>query len=234
MVLALLFVMASTRATGQTEPKQILLLHSFRGTFPVNNEFSTGIFKELGPPVDQPVEIYSETLDLSRVNNEEYVRTLIAVLGLKYRDTPPDLVITTYTPAARLLLDHRRELFPGIPIVFCSAEFSSEELTQLPPDITGVTSKRDFAGTVELMSRLQPDMRQIAVIIGSSDIDVSWERDARKALGPFETRFGFIWLRGLPLPRLVEAVKKLPSHTAILYLIQLALLNFEWIRRHVD
>jgi signal transduction histidine kinase len=219
-VLALLLLaLASASASELPRPKRILVLHSFRNALPINSQLYEGIREGLDPPGNQAVEIDSEALALPRVNDEEYVRKLIGIFGLKYRVSPPDLIIATYTPAAQLLLDHRGELFPGIPIVFCSAELSSE-VGQLPPGITGVTSKRDFAGTVELMSRLHPDLRQIAVIIGSSDLDASWERDARKVLGPFETRFEFIWLRGLPLGELTESVRTLPSHTAILYVLQ--------------
>ena len=68
-------------------------------------------------------------------------------------------------PAVQLLLDHRSELFPGIPIVLCFSEFSARPLEQLPPGVTGVTTKPDFAGTLELMSRLHPDMQQIAAAV---------------------------------------------------------------------
>jgi len=216
----LLLVLASASASALSESKLVLVLHSFRNALPVHHEFSAGIRKGLDLPPDMPIEIDSDTLDLWRVNDEGYVRKLVETYKLKYRARPPSVIIPTYTAAAQFLLDHRRELFPDIPIVFCAAEFSSEDLKQLAPDVTGVTSKRDFSGTVELMSRLHPDMRQIALIIGSSDFDPLWEQDARKALRPFESRFEFIWLRGLPLHELTESVRALPSHTAILYVLQ--------------
>jgi ABC-type uncharacterized transport system substrate-binding protein len=169
-----------------------------------------------------PVEIDSEDLDLSSIHDEEYVRKLVEIYALKYRTSPPNLIIATHTTATRLLLNHRNELFPDVPIVFCAAVLSSEELEQLPPDVTGVTSKGDFSGTLKLMSRLHPDMRQIALILGGSDLDASPEPAVRKALQPFENRFELIWLRGLPLRELTEAVRALPSHTAILYVLQLA------------
>jgi signal transduction histidine kinase len=70
------------------------------------------------------------------------------------------------------------------------------------------------------MSRLHPDMRQIAVILGGSDLDTSAEPDVRKALRPFETRYEVIWLRGLPLRELTDTVKALPPRTVILYVVQ--------------
>jgi signal transduction histidine kinase len=220
-ILALvLLVLASAGTSAQHGSKRILVLHSFRNAVPLNSELSAGIRQGLDEPTGMAFEIDSEALDLSSVNNEEYQARLVETYRLKYHTGPPSLIITTYTPALRFLLDHRREVFPDIPIVFCSAELSSEDLTRLPPDITGVTSKRDFAGTLGLMSRLQPGIRQIVVIVGSSDIDASFEHDAREALRPFESRFEFVWLRGLPLRELTETVKALPPHAAILYVLQ--------------
>jgi len=216
----LLLVLASASASALSEPKRVLVLQSFRNAMPVNSDFIAGIREGLDQPTHIPVEIDSEDLDLSRVNDEEYVRKLVEIYALKYRSNPPHLIIATHTTATRLLLSHRNELFPGVPIVFCAAVLSSEELEQLPPDVTGVTSKGDFSGTLKLISRLHPDMRQIALILGGSDLDTSVEPDVRKALRPFETRFEVIWLRGLPLPELIETTRELPLHTAILYVVQ--------------
>jgi ABC-type uncharacterized transport system substrate-binding protein len=156
------------------------------------------------------------------VHDVEYLRKLIETYRLKYRASLPSLVVAIFTPAVRLLLDHRRELFPGIPIVLCFTEFSAQHLEQLPPDVTGVVTKPDFAGTLELMSRLHPDLRRIVLIVGSSDVDALREQEVRKALQPFGSKLEFTWLRGLPLCELTETVKALPSHTAILYVVQLA------------
>jgi signal transduction histidine kinase len=219
-ILALLLVLVSAGAPALSAPKQILILQSFRNAMPVNSDFFAGIREGLDLPINLPVVIDSEDLDLSRINDEGYVRKLIEIYALKYRASPPNLIIATETPAARLLLDHRNKLFPGVPIVFCAAEFSSADLEQLPPDVTGTTSKGDFAGTLKLMSRLHPDMRQIAVILGGSDLDTLAEPDVRKALRHFETKYEVIWLRGLPLRELTDTVKALPPRTVILYVVQ--------------
>jgi len=63
-------------------------------------------------------------------------------------------------------------------------------------------------------------MRRIALIAGSSDLDTLRAQEARQSLQRFESKLEFTWLRGLPLPQLTEAVKALPSHTVILYVVQ--------------
>ena len=218
-LLLLVLASASTAALSD-EPKRILLLNSYRSALPANREFAAGILEELDLPTKIPIEINTDTLNLATGYDEEYVRILIETYRLKYRASPPSLVVATFMPAVRLLLDHRRELFPGIPVVLCFSEFSARPLEQPPPGVTGVVTKPDFAGTLELMSRLHPDMRRIALIVGSSDLDALREQEARQALQRFERKLEFTWLRGLPLPQLTETVKALPSHTVILYVVQ--------------
>ena len=221
-ILALsLLVSASASAPAPPATKRILVLQSYRAAMPINSQFLAGIAAGLDLPIGVPVEIDTESLDLSRIHDEEYVRRLVGVYELKYHANPPDLIIAAHMPAARFLLDHRRELFPGIPIVFCSRELPSVDVEQLPPEVTGIRSKHDVAGTVELMSRLHPKMEHIAVILGSSSLDAGWEYDIENAVRPLEPDRKVVWLRGLPLPELINAVRALPPHTAILYVIQL-------------
>ena len=220
-VLSLLLLgLASASTAALQAPEHVLLLNSYRSAVPANSAFAAGIRKGLDLPTHMPVEINTDTLNLAAVQDEEYIRKLIETDRLKYRTSPPRVVVATFMPAVRLVLDHRRELFPGIPIVLCYTEYSPQELEQLPPGVTGVATKVDFAGTLALMSQLQPDMQQIVLIVGSSELDALREQEAMQALRPFERKLEVTWLRGLPLPQLTETVKALPSRTAILYVLQ--------------
>jgi signal transduction histidine kinase len=219
----LLTVCSWASAATLDEPKRVLLLHSFRTALPINSDYTNGIVKGLNVGGDLRLELDTETLDLSRIDEDEnYVRNLQQIYRLKYQTRPPDLIIATYTPALRMLLRHGDELFPGVPIVFCGADVSILEAGPLPSRVTGVSSNRDFAGTLEMMARLQPDMRRVAVVVGTSTLDNEWERDARRELEPYRHRFEFNWLRGLPLATLTETVRALPPHTGVLFVIQLA------------
>jgi len=220
VLVLLLLVLASASASALSEPKRVLLLNSYRSAVPANSALAAGIREEIDQPTHIPVEINTDTLNLAAVKDEEYVRKLIETDRLKYRTSPPSVVVATFMPAVRLVLDHRRELFPGIPIVLCYTEYSPQKLKQLPPGVTGVVTKLDFAGTLALMSQLQPDTQQIVLIAGSSELDALRESEAMQALRPFERKLEVTWLRGLPLPQLTEAVKALPPHTAILYVLQ--------------
>ena len=219
-ILALMLLCSSAVAASvPDQPYRVLVLHSFRNILPANTDWYNGIVRGFTSVPDVRVEIDVEVPDLSRFgeeNENEYFSELLAIYRHKYRDHPPQLIIPTYTPALQFLLDHGEAVFPGIPIVFCGADDQFVAAQQLPPHMTGITTHRDFTGTLELIAQVQPDTQRIAVIVGSSAIDKQFERDARRAFRPFEGRLEFTWLQGLPLGELTAAVKNLPDHTVIL------------------
>ena len=217
----MLFCTAAAVSAAPNGPYRVLVLHSFRNSLPVNTDWSNGIVRGFTSVPDLLVEIDSETLDLSRFRDANYVSGLLDIYRHKYGDRQPDLIIPTYTPALRFLLKYGEELFPGTPIVFLGVDSRFVATRELAPNITGITTHRDIAGTLELALQVNPDARRVAVIVGSGSIDKNFENNARQALQPFAGRIKFLWLRGMPLAELTEAVRQLPPDTVILYLVQL-------------
>ncbi len=220
LVLMTFFASASA-APVQSETYRVLLLHSFSSSAPVNADWHRGIAEGFSSTPELVVEIESEFPQLSRLGDAGYVSNLLAILRQKYAGHQPHLIIPTYTPAFKFLLDHGEDLFPGVPIVFLAADSDFVAAQNLAPHITGITSYPDVAGTLELALNVHPDTHQVVVIVGSGDVDKQFERSAREALRPFGTRIGFTWLRGLPLGELRDAVRELAPDTVILYLVVL-------------
>src|SRR5262249_21774438 len=62
---------------------------------------------------------------------------------------------------------------------------------------------------------LHPGTREIAIVTGSSPLDVRWETEARRALAGYPVTITF--LARQPMPELLKAVESLSPDTAILY-----------------
>ncbi len=223
LLLAALMLCLVPVAAGTAEDRafQVLVMHSYRNNLEVNKDWLDGIVRGFSSASDMTIEIDVETPDLARFEDADYVSNLLNIYRRKYRDSIPDLIIPTYTPALRFMLDHGESLFPGSPIVFCGADNRLITSRGLPPHITGVTAQPDIAGTLELALSAQPDSRRVAFIVGSGSVEKQFERDAKLALQPYEGSVEFTWLRGMPLAELMEAVDNLPGDTVLIYLIQL-------------
>lgn len=218
LVLSLAWADAALARDG---PYRVLVLNSFRQSLPVNTEWYRGIVRGFQSASELRIDIDIETLDLARFSDPGYVADLLKLYRRKYTGNLPNLIIPTYTPALEFVLDHGEHLFPGVPVVFCSADGLSVAGRHLPPYVTGVTSLPDIAGTAELALQLQPDARRMAVIVGSGALDKLFERRARQDLQSFEDRVELTWLRGMPLAELLAAVRRLPRDTPLLYLLEL-------------
>jgi len=220
MALASVLLCVAVSASAATgEHYRVLLLHSFRQSAPVNADWYSGIARGFERVPGLRVDIDVETLDMGLARDESYFEGLKLVYRRKYADPKPQLIIATYTPALRFLLDSDKELFPGIPILSLGADSQFVVGRKFPPNVTGITTFADIAGTLELALQIHPGTEHVAVIAGAGPLDEAFDRRARQALQPFESRVKLRWLTGMSLEELTSAVHQLPRHSVILYLV---------------
>src|SRR6185436_14089718 len=136
----------------------------------------------------------------------------------KYEGKKIDLIFAVMGPAFNFMVQYGGELFPGTPIVFCGIDQREIEGRNLGPNVTGVLVKRAFKPTLELALRLQPDVRRVVFIKGTSDFSKYWGEQARLELREFEGRVEISDLSNLSMDDLRKEVARLPPHTIILYL----------------
>lgn len=197
---------------------RVLVLHSFRGSLPINNDWYTGLVRGFTSEPSLRIEIDIEAPELSRFDDAHYLDNLLGVYRRKYGETPPDLIIPTFTPALAFLVRHGEELFPGVPVVFCDAQASFVDRTPLSPAMTGVASLFDIAGTLDLALSMHPGTSDVAVVAGTGPIDTQMLEAARRELSGTDERFELTWLVGMPVDEMVTALAGMPDSTAVLFL----------------
>ena len=164
----------------------------------------------------EPVEFYSESLNLSRFDAPGYDDLLHEYFRRKYQGRQLNLIIAVMQPALTFVVRHADTLFPGVPIVFCGA--NPIEVETLPPNVSGVVMQRSFAPTLDLALQLQPDTRNVFVIGGTSRFDRQIQAVARRDLQGFERRVSITWMNELSMPQLLKSVAALPPHSIVYYL----------------
>jgi PAS domain S-box-containing protein len=83
--------------------------------------------------------------------------------------------------------------------------------------VTGVTIDVDLHGTIDLALRLQPDTKNAAVVIGTSEFDRFWLARIKQELRLHESKLTVIELVGLPLDQVPKRVAALPSDTVVFF-----------------
>ena len=89
----------------------------------------------------------------------------------------PDLIISISRGATSFAVRHRAEIAPDIPLIYCCTSTSTADPLDIPADIPGLIVEYDWAGTLALAERLQPNAKTLVVVSGASDRDRAWLED---------------------------------------------------------
>ena len=82
----------------------------------------------------------------------------------KYAATHIDVLISTSRDALDFVLQHRNALFPNVPYIFAFVTPYEVPDLHLPNGVVGILERYDFAKTLEMAHRLQPQARRVVVV----------------------------------------------------------------------
>ena len=201
---------------AQSDARQVLVLYSTRpdAQLSIVGERDLPHLLEKGLP-GQRVVYYSEFMDPSTFPERAH-NALHEFLRLKYEGIRFDLVVAIQNEAIEFLEDHRPTLFRDTPAVFLSNDAAVRRL----PNSTGLIHERDFTSTVAFIRQLQPDVRNLFVVTGTTTPGERQQAEALRALQPMHPDVRFTFLSELPATEIQARVSKLPAHSAVYYLSQ--------------
>lgn len=214
-VAVLIMALAAAPALAAQPSRNVLVLNSDSNVLPGLAVFNESLVMALRADYGPEVELSNEFLGLDEPRPAGYGDDLVEFLRKKYAETRFDAVVTVRGPALKFLLEHRDEFLPSVPVVH--AWIGKQELTgqELPPDVVGVPVELQPEKTIELALRLHPRTRRVVVITGTSTFDRGWEALLRRAFKPLEPLVEFEFWAGLPMPEILDRVRRLPVDSII-------------------
>jgi PAS domain S-box-containing protein len=166
----------------------------------------------------QSIDYDSESFDPPGPASLDYDFAFTDLLRQKYRALKFDIVIAIQTAALDFVLKHRAELWPKAAVVFLGVPNDIIRQRHLGPRVTGIAGAIDFAGTLGLAFRLQPNAERVVVVSGVTQTEQSWVALVRRALRPFEARVQITYLTQHTVSEILSAVSSLPKDSIVLYL----------------
>jgi signal transduction histidine kinase len=203
---------SASAATGQT---RVLVLHSTRQDTQLTLLVDRDLPRILNTRLSRTVDYYAEYMDPARIPDQQLEIAFRNFLYRKYRRQRFDLVIAVQDVAWQFVRKHGDTLFPGTPIVFTSTDRSVARRR----NATGVIAELNLKGTLDLALTLQPDVRRVFLVSGSSSRDKVYESLARSQLRAFERRVTLTYLSGLSKAELERRLAALPDRSIVYYLL---------------
>jgi PAS domain S-box-containing protein len=165
--------------------------------------------------VPRPVNFFVESLESRKLEDEGYEKSIVEMLRHTYGRQKLDLLMIGAYPALHFALQHRDELFPGVPIVFFMVDSRWLAGQSGWPGVTGVTGRTNFPATIDLALRLHPGAKTVQIITSDSAIDRYWLNVVHAELLRERNPVKVVDLIGLPTDRLLEELASIPSREAV-------------------
>lgn len=148
------------RPGGDTSSLDVLVIDSYHPGFEWSDREIQGFREASGPGT----RISVEYLDSKHFGQPALDTVFVREFSLKYGGKRPKVLLATDDYAFNFLKSWRDTIFPGIPVVFCGINNFKPSLLDRFPAATGVGERSRIEATLDLMSSLYPDTREIWVV----------------------------------------------------------------------
>ena len=173
---------------------------------------------EFSKATDLTIDWYYEYLDLSRFSGQAYEQQVADLYAAKYSHKHIDLVFVINKTVLDFWLRHRNEIQPEAPIVFFNVEdFQTLAGYHLPANITGLISTRDHTQVLNWVPRAFPDISQIVLVHGVSEMDQKNNISLQDLQNDLDGHVQLVDWSQLPLAEIKQRAAGLPPNVMIFY-----------------
>jgi PAS domain S-box-containing protein len=213
-----LFVLINpTAAAERARAKRVLILSTgsrFSVAFPTMEQNVVEKLRQIHPT---DLDFYSEYLDIIRFPSEKHYRIFRDYLRDKYADDVPDLIILFYAGNLQIAQKALAQLFPVTPVIVAGVTDEDLPVGPLGDRATGIAQRSDGDGTIRLILQLQPDVKRIVVIGGTTEVDRAVINRVMQAATSFKDKVEFELWNNRSMGEILNEVISLPSQTAIFF-----------------
>jgi len=193
----------------------VLIFDSYHEGFDWSDTLFLALKSELKKKDHSDIEIYIEHLDSKRFLIDD--STHFKFISSKYQSVSFKLIIACDNYSLDLLLKYDTLLFRRVPVVFTGINNFSDQMIQNKERIfTGITESHDIGKNLQLISKLQPEVRNVMVIHDNTVSGMANKELVEKAAINFNN-LQCHYLCDLSIEELMERVKKLDKNWVILF-----------------
>jgi signal transduction histidine kinase len=217
VAVATLFCLLACSTVFASEPKRVMLLHSFGPDIKPWSDYATAIRSELSRQSPWPLDLYEYSLVSARFGDENPEMPFVSYLGALFAKRPPDLIVSIGAPAAAFVQRHRGQLFPATPMLLTVVDQRRVQYSVLTENDAVVAVAIDYLAAFENILRVLPDTNHVAVVVGHSPIEKYWKDEIAKAIQPLTNRISLTWYDDLSFEAILKHASGLPPRSAIFW-----------------
>ena len=208
------FVLLAMTSAAFSQPKRVLIVHSFGRDFSPWDDYARQIREELRLQSKQSIDIFEVSLSTARFPDENE-DAVVDYLNAVFANRKLDLIMTIGGPAARFFQQNRPRIFPSVPVLY--AAVAQQMSSNAPATDAMVSVFVDVLSTLDQILKLIPETTKVFIVMGSSPIEKLWLEEMRRQFHPMTGRVDISYSNELSLEQILKRVAVLPPRTFIVY-----------------
>ncbi len=232
-IFKLFFLICLIPLTAQSQEKvrNVIIFFSYGSNLPAFEKIITGLNSTISGASNEPVNIITEYLDISRIVNDDHSKAIINMYNEKLNEMVVDLLIT---------------VGPGVNDAiqkYGDSSLKSLNMINVDLDMPGRTSLRDLGvkngkeiflnflpeKTMRHAFELFPDRKHVYIISGVSKLDIFYSSLIRQSKKEFEPAYNFKFVPEMSFDSTIRFVRTIPPNSIVLvpsYLQDATKVNF--------
>ena len=216
-VSAQLLFFATLVAAMASEPKRVMLLHSFGPDVKPWSDYARAIRAELSSQSPWALDLHEHSLVTARFGDEGVEASFVEYLRALFAKQRLDLIVSIGAPAAGFVQRHRQKLFSDIPMVLTVVDQRRVQYSTLTTNDAVVAVTINYFRAFENILRVLPDTRTVSVVVGSSPIEQYWKKEIGNEVKPLANRISLIWYNEFSFKDILKHAAALPPQSAIFW-----------------
>ena len=219
----LLFLLGSAASLGRCavgqiapEPKSILTVFPFDSHTPVQ-EGADWTFRRSMLKDTQPVQFFTEDLDLIRFPDQVNQEKLFEYLHVRYAGQKINLIVCFSFPALQFWNRYGTRLFPKTPVLFMGVEKRRLQEEPLQSSMAGLTFTFNDELLLNTILHLHPQTRHVFLAGGTTKFERYWMAQRLSSLKASHPELSYEDLSNLPEPNLTSTLRHLPPGSVVLF-----------------
>src|SRR5215468_5680019 len=144
-----LLVCLGCQSAGAEQRRRIYFLESLSPALPAAVRTIDAFKKRLNEKTTEQFEIFVDYMELVRLSSPAHVERTVQYLSGKYREAPPDVLITLGRAALPFLSKYRDAIAPNVPTILTSVPSADAKVSNLQ-NVFWITTEYDFSKTLDL------------------------------------------------------------------------------------
>lgn len=213
-ILVVLLLLPAQAAWAQKPKKKVLYLNSYHHGYAWSDEIRKGIISVLNDS-EFTLEVQTEYMDAKKYNYNYITNKLVTLYRDKFAGEKFDAIIVSDNDAFSFVRQHRAELFPGVPIVFCGVNMSRDPLEV---GITGVVERPSIIDTLNVALSFHPGVKRLVVVGDESTTGRYIRQQIENVMSVFEKRLAFEYWTNMGMGEMLARVRELPDDTILFFI----------------